>query len=356
MARLTSRTYPILMVALFTFACEIEQSQPEIPPPPGAEYEGQAFTFNEIRQGIYHAVGTGNLVVGANSVVIVNEKDVLLVDSHMTPAAEWAMMRELKSITDKPIRYVVNTHFHFDHLHGNQVFPDDVEIIGHEFTREMVVGGKSQSGRSYDAFVGTLPDQIAQLKARIDTTSDAEQQSELEQRLIVQERYLAATNSIEPAAPTTTLAQRMTLFRGDREIRLLFFGRGHTGGDVVVHLPQERVLVTGDLLTNGLAYMGDGYLTEWVETLEFLKGLEFDIILPGHGSAFQEKEKIDYFQAYLRDFQRQAERMHGAGVSAADAAQRIDMSTHSDHYANITGPGVSLLAVQRVYELLDENN
>ncbi|MFQ5704558.1 MAG: MBL fold metallo-hydrolase [Gemmatimonadales bacterium] len=350
---MTDRAKYIFILALGSVACRAGQTEVVIPPPPGAEYEGRAFTFNKIREGIYHAVGTGSLVVGANSVVIVNEKDVLLVDSHMTPAAEWAMMRELDSITDKPIRYVVNTHFHFDHVHGNQVFPDDVEIIGHEFTRQMIANGKSKSGRSYDAFVGTLPDQITELKNRIDTTTDATERSELERTLAIQERYLVASNSVEPVAPTTTLARRLTLFRGDREIQLLFFGRGHTGGDVVVYLPKERVLVTGDLLTSGLSYMGDGYLAAWIETLEHLKGLDYDVILPGHGDPFEEREKIDYFQAYLRDFQRQAERMYAAGVSAEDAAKRMDMSAHAAHYPNITGPGVSLLAVQRVYELLD---
>ena len=114
--------------------------QPQAPPTPaastaptdapaGAVYEGEAFTFNQIQPGIYHAVGTGNLAVGCNGSIFVNEDDVLVVDSHITPAAAWALLKELKNITDKPVRYVVNTHFHFDHAHGNQVFPDDVDPI-----------------------------------------------------------------------------------------------------------------------------------------------------------------------------------------------------------------------------------
>ncbi len=89
-------------------------------PPPGAVWEGEAFTFQQVRDDIYHAVGTGNLTIGCNGSVIINENDVLLVDSHMTPAASWALLKELKSITHKPVRYVVNTHFHFDHAHGNR--------------------------------------------------------------------------------------------------------------------------------------------------------------------------------------------------------------------------------------------
>ena len=107
-------------------------------PPPGAVWEGEAFTFHKVRDDIYHAVGTGSLTVGCNGSVIINENDILLVDSHMTPAASWALMKELENITDKPVRYVVNTHFHFDHAHGNQTFGDDVEIIGHKYTREQL--------------------------------------------------------------------------------------------------------------------------------------------------------------------------------------------------------------------------
>ena len=319
------------------------------PQPPGAAYEGDAFTFTEIRDGVYHARGTGSMVVGANAAVIVNEHDVLLVDSHMTPAAAWALLRELQAITDKPVRYVVNTHFHFDHVHGNQIFGDDVEVIGHEFTREMIAGGGSASGRAWDAFVGPLPEQVAELRARAEAAPDDQ---ELQHQLAIQENYLAATNSVEAVAPTTTLAQRMTLFRGGREIRLIFFGRGHTGGDVVVHLPEEGVLITGDLLTEGLPYMGDGYPREWIETLEQLKPLAFDVVLPGHGQAFTDRAKIDYLQAYLMDLWRQVVALHAQGVSAEDAAAQIDMRAHGDHFT-INSVGVNPHAVMRMYGLME---
>src|SRR5215203_769462 len=104
--------------------------------PPGAEYAGQAFTFNRIAEGVYLAAGTGNLSVVSNAGIIVNDSDVMVIDTHISPAAAWALREELKTITDKPIRYVVNSHFHLDHAHGNQIYGPDVEIIGHEFTRE----------------------------------------------------------------------------------------------------------------------------------------------------------------------------------------------------------------------------
>ncbi len=355
---------PLQLVAFFALASGVSCQSPAPPSattatqaaPPGSMYQGDAFTFHKIKDGIYQAVGTGNLAVGCNGAVIVNEDDVLVVDSHISPAAAWALLKEIKNITDKPVRYVVNTHFHFDHAHGNQVFPPDVEIIGHEFTREKIASGGSKSGRSYDLYVGGLPAQIEKLEADLKAAKDAsdgEKVKELEKTLAVQKQYKEATDAVVPTPPNTTMSQRMTLYRGGREIELLFFGRGHTGGDVVVYLPAERVLATGDLITGGLSYMGDGYLSEWADTLEQVKKLDFEWVLPGHGEAFQGKEKFDYFQDYLRDLWTKVQKMHAEGVSVADAAQKIDMTNHAAHYPSISGPGVNPHAVARAYALIE---
>jgi glyoxylase-like metal-dependent hydrolase (beta-lactamase superfamily II) len=320
--------------------------------PPGSDYTGKAFNFVRITDDIYHAVGTGALTVGCNGAVIINQNDVLVVDSHISPAAAWALREEVKTLTPKPIRYVVNSHFHFDHAHGNQIYGPEVEIIGHDFTRAQLVSGASKSGRSYALFVGTLPDQMKQLKERI-ASATGEERSKLERQLAVMERHYQATQAVTPTPPTVTLNETMTLYRGGREVRLLFLGRGHTGGDVVTFLPKERVLVTGDLLTAGPSYLGDGYFTEWIATLEKLKSLDFDTVLPGHGDAFTGKAKVDHWQAYLRDFWSQAQKMHASKVPAEEAAKRIDLRAQAANYPAITQPGVNVNGVLRAYELLE---
>lgn len=320
-------------------------------PPPGSRYEGPAFQITKIQDDIYHAVGTGRLAVGANAAIIVNESDIMIVDSHISAAAAYALLTELKAISPKPVRYVVNTHFHFDHIHGNQVFPSDVEIIGHEFTRDQIAAGKSKSGRGYDRFVGTLPAQVAALQRRIDTTSVPRVKDSLMTRVAYLKNQIEGDQATVPTVPNVTLNQRMTLYRGGREIRLLFVGRGHTGGDVVVFLPRDRVLASGDLLLAGVPFMGDGYMNEWPATLEQLKALEFDVVLPGHGPAFRGKERIDHLQAFMRDLWTQATTLKQAGVSAEDAARRIDLRSHAGQYPSITAMGVDVDAVRRIYEL-----
>ena len=351
----TRQLVTLLSSVAFVPACQTADEHPlpeEIARPAGTEFEGPAFEFEEVVQGVYHARGTGELAVGSHGAVIVNEDDVLLVESHISPAAAWAVVEEIEALTDKPVRFVVNTHFHFDHAHGNGIYPPEVQVIGHEVTREMIESGASM-GRSYQLFLGGLPDQVAALEERVATAEDEEERTELQGRLDYARNYLEGQRDLVPNGPNATLSERMTLHRGEREIQLLFFGRGHTGGDVVVYLPRERVLVTGDLLVPGLPFMGDGFIAEWDDTLERLKALDFDWILPGHGNPFRDKERISYLQEYMRDLQAQAEALHAEGLTYEEAAARIDMSSHSERYPQIAGTGVPAVNVQRIFELLE---
>lgn len=315
--------------------------------------QSAAFRFVPIADGVYHAIGTGRLTVGCNGVVVVNANDVLVVDSHISPPAAAALREELQAVTPKPIRFVVNTHFHFDHAHGNEVYGPDVEIIGHEFTRAQLAAGASKSGRSYASFVGTLPAQIAGMKQRAAAAAAAERAT-LEAQIGIMERHYAASEAVRPTPPTLTLREVMTLYRGGREIRLLFLGRGHTGGDVIVHLPKERIIATGDLLAGqSPGYLGDAFLPDWIDTLEKLKAVDFGTVLPGHGDAFTGKERIEYWQAYLRDFWSQVQAQRKAGASPEEASTRIDLRRHAVHYPSIAQAGVNVNAVLRAYELLD---
>src|SRR5438445_1761237 len=141
--------------------------------PAGTLHTGKAFRFNQVKPGVYHAVGTGAMAVVGNSSVIVNDNDVIIVDDHVSPAAAWVLLEELKDITNKPVRTVINTHFHYDHAHGNQIFDKDVAIIGHEFTREMLTGGKSTQMPLYRDYLAGIPRQIDDLKKRIAAEPDA---------------------------------------------------------------------------------------------------------------------------------------------------------------------------------------
>jgi cyclase len=321
--------------------------------PPGSNYKAPAFRFNRITDGVYLAVGTGSLVVMSNAAIIGGDDDVLVVDTHVSPGGAWALREELKAITSKPIRFVVNSHFHFDHSHGNQIYGPDVQIIGHEFTRAQMVAGKSHDSPAREFFVGGIPNTIKALDAKLAAAADEQTRATIQSQLEIQRNHLEGTAAVIPTPPNVTLTHTMTLFRGDREIRILHLGRAHTAGDVIVHLPKERIIATGDLLVEGTSYMGDAYFVEWIDTIEKLKGVDFETVLPGHGQAFTGKAKLDHWQAYLRDFWAQAQKFHKAGVPWEEAARQVDLRSHASNYPSIRSVGITPNhGMRRAYELL----
>jgi glyoxylase-like metal-dependent hydrolase (beta-lactamase superfamily II) len=206
----------------------------------------------------------------------------------------------------------------------------------------------------YKNYLDGLPRQIEDLKKRLAAEGDAGKKSTLQTQLQSAESNYASQLELKPTPPNVTVQNRMTLFRGDREIQIRFLGRAHTAGDVVVFLPRERIVITGDMLTTGLSNMSDAFVNEWAATLEEMKKLDFDTILPGHGDAFTDKSKIDNYQAYLRDVWTEVSRLKQQGVSAEEAAKRADLTKHKANFPNIQGPGVPLIGVTRIYEVIDK--
>ncbi len=310
--------------------------------------------FEEIASGVYFATGTGKVNVGSNSMVVVNEDDVLLVDSHITADAARELIASVAAITDKPIRYLVNSHFHFDHAHGNQEFPEGVEIIGHEYTRERLLGDVL-SEPTYTVIGSTEYQQsaVASLEDELDG-ADAETRESLEAQITTLKRHIGSLGEVEPTPPNTTLVRKMTLYRGSREIQIHHIGRGHTGGDVVVLLPEEKVVFTGDLFYAGAPYLGDGYANEFPETLEKLKQLDFDIAVPGHGPLIRDRSRIDYNQEYLRTYWSQVKASHDQGLSLEEALGKLDLTGYEQFAAFQFGrPEVRELEVRRMYHLLE---
>src|SRR6476659_6759224 len=210
--------------------------------PAGTSHTGKAFRFNKVKDGIYHAIGTGSLAVVGNSSIIVNDNDAIVVDDHVSPAAAWVLLDELKEITNKPVTTVINTHFHFDHAHGNQIFDPAVQIIGHEFTRRMLLSN-SIGMPLYQNYLNGMPMQIEDLKKRIAAESNAAAKANLYNDPPITENNFASQKELKPTPPNITLTTQLSLFRGKREIQIRFLGRGHTAGDVVVYLPNEKVVM-----------------------------------------------------------------------------------------------------------------
>jgi glyoxylase-like metal-dependent hydrolase (beta-lactamase superfamily II) len=292
------------------------------------------------------------MTVGSNSPIIITDTEAIIIDSEITPAAARALVADIKAITDKPVRYVIDSHYHYDHAHGNQIFAPDVQVIGHENTRKRMLTNVLEQ-YTYLTSVEPVPARVAALRQRIATEADPQQKAALERQVANSLSYLEQVKETKVTPPNLTLDRKMTLFRGGREIQILYVGRGHTDTDVVVFLPKERIVCTGDLMESVISYMGDAYPEEWIATLDRLKALDFDTVMPGHGVVFKGKSKIDAFQRYLRDVVKQTNDLRKTGLSADDAAKRIDVTAHGTEFPQIRTVGIDAAGVRRIYALAD---
>jgi cyclase len=315
---------------------------------------GKVYSFEKIADGVYYATSSGPMATGGNHPIIVNEHDVFLVDDGTTPAAARALLEDLKLITDKPVRWVVNTHFHYDHTDGNSIFGPEVQIIGHEFVRHAILDFDVLHREPFQSAQSNMAIQVESLKKQIAGETDPGRRATLEKQLSAAQADLEQFKNLKPTPPTMTYSSKMTLYSGQREIQLLFLGRGHTQGDTVVFLPKERIVCTGDLMESRLAYMGDALFDEWISTLEALKQLDFDTVLPGHGVPFHEKSLITAYQSYLKDLIAQVATLRKQGLSAEQAAQKVDLTSHKSDFPQIQGPGADLRGIRRMYEWMDE--
>lgn len=307
-------------------------------------------TFEEVAPGVYFAQGTGEVNVGSNSMVVVNDEDVLVVDSHITPDAARELVVAITRITDKPIKTLVNTHFHYDHANGNQVFGDGIEIIGHEYTRQkLLTDVLSEPTYVLQGSVEALTPRLEAMEAQL-AAAEGDARTDLEKSVAVMRRHISAQSEVVLTAPQRTLTDSLTLEKGSRTIELHFLGRGHTAGDVVIYMPAEKVIYTGDLFYDGAPYLADGFPLEFIETLDKLKEFDAELILGGHGGVTRDKLRIDARQEYLRDFWAQAKTSHDAGLSSADAFAKLDLEKHGFGSGR---PAIRQLEIERMYHLMD---
>lgn len=289
-------------------------------PQPISTLKGAEYTIEKWADGVYLATGG----TGSQSCVIVDEQDVLLFDVGTTPGGARALMEDVKQVTNKPVRTVVNSHFHYDHSFGNAAFGPEVQIIGHRYTQTAIKSFDTLHREPFLSWIGRA-----------------------------QGRDLERSKEIVPIPPAVTVDKDMVLKKGSREIRLLFLGRGHTAGDLVMFLPKERIVCSGDLIEGGISYMGDGYFDEWVKTLEALKQLDWTVDLPGHGRPFSDKAHVTALQSYLTDVVEQVARIRAKNVPAEEALKQLDLSSHEKDWQPRMRP-LDMRGMRRIYQWLEE--
>src|SRR5215470_7508293 len=164
-----------------------------------------AHRFERVTDGIYYATTSGTMTTGSNSPIIVTDDEVLIVDSSITPASARALVDDLKAITPKPVRYVVDSHYHYDHAFGNQIFGPEVQVIGHDHTRTRMLGNVMEQF-TFLRSVQPVPAQVDALKQRIAQEKDPQQKATLERQVANSLAYLEQVKEVKVTPPNLTFS------------------------------------------------------------------------------------------------------------------------------------------------------
>lgn len=265
--------------------------------------------------------------LGTSNSGLINRGDGLVVDTFWDLPHTRALMQEYATVWRAPAQRVVNTHHNGDHCWGNQLFRG-AEIIGHRLCAAQF--GKEQ------------PQMMQATKLAAATSEDPTI------------RWLGAALAdwdfagVELTPPTTLFDDRLALELDGTAVELLYVGPAHTAGDVLVHLPEQRVLFTGDILFRQCTPIGwEGTFDNWCAALDRIEALQPEIVVPGHGPICG-TEGAREMKAYLQYVRAESQRFYAAGVSALEAAKRIDLGP----YADWAEPERIVFNVERAYREL----
>ena len=305
--------------------------------------ERPAPTHDEVAPGVhvFRTAPYGPVGLDGNSVVVVGDDAVLVFDTNGTPSAAAAVLAGIRALTDAPVRWVVLSHWHWDHWYGTEIyrraFPD-VQVIAHEKTAAMMRGPAIEFNRpgleqQLPAFIASLERRLAAGEA---AGSPPEDLVSLRAMVADSRFFLEQKASADLVLPDVTFRERLELDVGGRRVEVLNFGRAVTPGDALLRLPSEGVVVTGDLVIQPVTFALSVYPTEWIAALERLDALDARILIPGHGPAMRDEEHLHATLGALREVRRLGGAAHARGLEP-DAAREEMMPDLHDAMVRVTG-------------------
>jgi glyoxylase-like metal-dependent hydrolase (beta-lactamase superfamily II) len=225
----------------------------------------------------------------SNSMVVIGNREVLVVDANYLPGTAQADIDIIRGLSDKPVRYLVNTHWHYDHTNGNSVyrkeFPD-LTIVAHPETRRLLRENSPRylaSVLAPDSPVRKSVQNSRKVLTELGDTGDSADRSSYERRLAQRELELAQLAMVTTDLPDRLVDRELTLDLGGRQVLIRHLGRGNTPGDLVVILPRERIVATGDLVVSPMPYAYNSSPGSWIGVLDSILALRPSIVVPGHG-------------------------------------------------------------------------
>ncbi|MCP5269687.1 MAG: MBL fold metallo-hydrolase [Burkholderiaceae bacterium] len=257
-----------------------------------ADLEEKKVSFTKLSDHAYAYTAEGD----PNTGIVIGDDAVMVIDTQATPVMAQDVIRRIREVTDKPIKYVVLSHYHAVRVLGASAYQPE-HIIASEDTLSLI---KERGEQDKASEIGRFP------------------------------RLFRNVESVPPGLtwPTMTFTGKMTLWLGKLEVQLIQLGRGHTKGDTVVWLPQEKILFSGDLVEfDATPYAGDAYFSDWPQTLANIAALKPEKLVPGRGAALQTPDEVAQGLAGTRAFIADVYAAVKAGAAAGKDLKAVYQET-----------------------------
>jgi glyoxylase-like metal-dependent hydrolase (beta-lactamase superfamily II) len=303
-------------------------------------YQSRYFTLERVAEGIYAAIIVPGTGAWGNAGIVDLGNATLVVDTFLTPQAARDLRAAAEALTGHSVSYVVNTHYHMDHIQGNQVF-DGALMIATEQTRDLVAGRGAQL-IEYARAHSEYPESFTTL---IEREHDPARRKDLAQTQAEYRAMDAALPGMTLRVPDITFADRLVLHGSARSAEVITYGGGHTPSDAFVYLPDARVVFTGDLLSvrSHPSFYGDA--REWIRILSQIEALDVEIAAPGHGPVGS-KDDLVRMRQYITDLLGLA----AVVVTGGGTKERAAETVMPEEYRGWAAPTVFPENMQRLYD------
>jgi len=285
-----------------------------------ADYVRPAPTRIDVAKGVHLFVSPpyGEVGLDGNAIAIVGETGVLVFDTNGTPASAANVLAEIRRITAAPVRYVVNSHWHWDHWYGTEVYTaafPEVKVVAHEKTKALMAGPAIEFNRP--GLEQQLPRYLGMLEKRAETDPSARPGAD------VARFFLEQKKNAHLVLPTTTYTDRLDLDLGGRRVQVRHVDRAITPGDSFLYLPDDKIVVLGDLLVNPITFGLSSYPTGWLRTLEQIDALDATVLIPGHGEPLRDRALLRATANVLRELLKAGKDAKARGLDADQAKEEV---------------------------------
>ncbi len=312
-------------------------------PPDAARADPFQYAWQELAPGVWGGIRLDpfELPQEGNAVFVVTRQGVVVFDAGGYPAMGESIVAKVHAVTTQPITHVIISHWHGDHMRGLQAivaaYPQ-VEILTHPHSRELI---DSTQERWLKRRVSMVPNIRKALGGVLENHRDMSGRPLIDAEKAWLEAGLGVAGQIEAensrtlyVVPNATFADHLTLYLGGREIHFLCLGNAHTAGDLVMWLPQERIVATGDIVTAPVPLMPSPYTDSYVDVLGKIKALGFKTLVPGHGVVEHDASYVDLLIDTIETVSAQMKAFVAQGLSADDAVAKVDFSSVEDRFTH----------------------